>query len=136
MKFHFIDIDQLITYDELREKVRNDFLNDEFESAIFKAFKLLEEKVRFKADLPADKVGDKLMLAAFKPEGGILRHPDAQTGGEIEGFNYLMRGAMMWFKNPPSHRTVIYDKAEQAAHVLAFANLLLDMVDQCQKVEP
>ncbi|MEW6388689.1 MAG: TIGR02391 family protein [Thermodesulfobacteriota bacterium] len=136
MKFPLINIDQLLTNDELREKVRNEFISDDFESATFKAFKLLEEKVRFKAGLQADKVGEKLMLAAFKPEGGILRHPDAQTGGEIEGFHYLMRGAMMWFKNPPSHRTVIYDKAEQAAHVLAFANLLLDMVDQCQKVEP
>jgi hypothetical protein len=37
----------------------------------------------------------------------------------------------MWFKNPSSHRTVGYDDTEEVAHIIAFANLLLNMVDQC-----
>jgi hypothetical protein len=36
-----------------------------------------------------------------------------------------------WFKNPSSHRSVGYSDAQQAAHILAFANLLLDLADQC-----
>lgn len=131
MKLPSVDMDQLLTRDDLREKVHDDFLAGDYETAIFKAFKLFEEKVRLKAQQPASVVGADLMSKAFRPSGGLLKHPEAQTKGEVEGFHHLMRGAIMWFKNPSSHRTVGYDDLEDAAQVLAFAHLLLDMVEQC-----
>jgi uncharacterized protein (TIGR02391 family) len=67
----------------------------------------------------------------FQPSKPKLKHPDAQTQGEIDSLFFLMRGAFGWFRNPPSHRTVPYVDAHQAAHILAFANLLLDTIDQC-----
>jgi len=131
MRLPSIDIDQLISRDDLRERVHDDFLVSDFETAIFKSFRLLEESVRAKTGLPLEALGADLMSRAFKP-GGALSHPAALTTAEVEGLHYLMRGAIMWFKNPSSHRTVGYEDDVQAAHVLAFANLLLDLVDQCK----
>jgi uncharacterized protein (TIGR02391 family) len=131
MRLSSIDIDQLLTHDLLRGKVHDDYLIGDYETAIFKAFRLLEESVRAKASLPAEAIGADLMTRAFRPNGGILRHPNAQTPGEIEAFHHLMRGAIMWFKNPSSHRTVGYNDPVEAAHVLGFANMLLEMLDQC-----
>lgn len=131
MKLPSIDIDQLISHHALRERVHDDFLVSDFETAIFKAFRLLEESVRAKTGLPSETIGADLMSKAFK-SGGILSHPSAHTIAEAEGLHHLMRGAIMWFKNPSSHRTVGYEDDVQAAHALAFANLLLELVDQCQ----
>ena len=129
INFPSVDIDQVLTREDLQKKVRGDYLNGEYETAIFKAFKLLEETVRSQARLPARALGVHLMTEAFSPKKDILKHPYAQTPGEDQAFHELMRGAIGWFKNPTSHRTVKYN-AEKAAQVLAFANLLLDMVDQ------
>ena len=126
-----IDIDQLLNREDLREKVRDEYLSEDYDIAIFKAFKLLEETVRNKAGQPSDVLGADLMSKAFNTRSGILKHPDAQTNAENDAFQILMRGAIMWFKNPSSHRTVGYDDTEEVAHILAFANLLLNMVDQC-----
>jgi len=131
MRLPSIDIDQLLKRHKLRDKVHDDYVSGDYESAIFKAFKLLEETVRAKAEQPPEMIGAELMSKAFRPSGGILKHPNAKTPAEEEALHLLMRGAIMWFKNPSSHRTVGFNDPEQAAHVLCFANLLLDLVDEC-----
>jgi uncharacterized protein (TIGR02391 family) len=131
MELPSIDIDQLITRDDLRSLVHDDYLAGDYETAIFKAFRHLEELVRSKAQLPPQVIGADLMSRAFNPSQGVLTHPNALTTAEQEGFHLLLRGVIMWFKNPSSHRTVGYADPEEAAQVLALANLLLDLVDQC-----
>jgi uncharacterized protein (TIGR02391 family) len=131
MSLPAIDIEQLLSRDDLRERVRDDFLAGDYETAIFKAFRLLEETVRAKAELPPESIGAELMSKAFKPNTGLLKHPNAKTAAEEDALHLLMRGAIMWFKNPSSHRTVGYHDENQAAHVLGFANFLLDLVDEC-----
>jgi len=132
MQLPSVDVDQLITRDDLRNLVHDDYLVGDYETAIFKAFRHLEELVRFKAQQPSQVIGADLISTAFNPNQGVLAHPNAQTTAEQDGFHLLLRGAIMWFKNPSSHRTVGYADPEEAAQVLAFANLLLDLVDQCQ----
>ncbi len=132
MRLPSVDIDQLLERVDLLGRVRDAYLAQDYETAIWKAFKMLEETVRSKANLSADDFGVDLMSKAFNPSGGLLKHPDAQTPAEEEGFHLLMRGAIQWFKNPPGHRTIRYDDPVLVAQALALANLLLDMVDQCQ----
>lgn len=132
MRLPSINIDEILSRDDLRNKVHDDYVNIDYESGVFKAFKLLEEKVRAKANQPPDVMGAELMSKAFSPKTGILKHPDAKTPGEVEAIHHLMRGGIMLFKNPSSHRTVKYQEAEKVAHVLAFANILLNIVDQCE----
>lgn len=132
MKLPTVDIDQFLTRDDLRSKVRDDFASGDLETAVFKAFRFLEESVRAKASEPPSSLGTSLMSAAFSPTSGKLKHPGAAVQQEQDGLHQLMRGAIAWFKNPSSHRTVVRDDAQEAAQVLAFANLLLDLVDQCK----
>jgi uncharacterized protein (TIGR02391 family) len=126
----WIDIDELLTRDDLKSKVRDDYIEGDYESCVFKAFRLLEESVRVKSGEGANVVGTTLMASAFKA-GGRLSHPEAQVDAEQEGLHALMRGAIGWLKNPTSHRTVAHNDPQKTAHILAFANYLLDMVDEC-----
>jgi uncharacterized protein (TIGR02391 family) len=131
MQLPSIDIDQLLSRDDLRGRVRDDFISGKYEAAVFNAFKCLEESVRAKTGEPASSYGLPLMDTAFSESKGKLRHPGAAVPNEQAGLHQLMRGAIAWFKNPSSHRTVVRDDAQQAAHMLAFANLLLDLLDEC-----
>lgn len=101
---------------------------DHFEGAIFKAFKAVEIAVREAGGLGNDKIGIPLMNTAFGP-GGKLRDPDSE-GGEAEAVRNLFSGAMGAFKNPTSHRFVNERDVEQVMRMLAFASLLLEIVDQ------
>ncbi len=132
MKLSSVDIDQLLLRDDLRSKVRDDFISGDYETAVFKAFRFLQESVRAKAAEPASSLGITLMSAAFSPNNGKLKHPGAAVPQEQDGLHQLMRGAIGWFKNPSSHRTVPREDDQQAAQVLAFANLLLDLLDECK----
>lgn len=131
MRLTLVDIDQLLTHVDLRQRVRDDYLGGDYDTSILKGFELLEETVRAKACLPPEAIGTDLMTRAFRPDGGILRQPTARTGPEIEAFHQLMRGSIMWFKNSNSHRTLSYNDPIEAANVLGIANLLLQMVDKC-----
>jgi uncharacterized protein (TIGR02391 family) len=131
MKLPSIDIDQLLSQDDLRSRVRDDFLSGDYETAVFKAFRFLEESVRAKADKPASSLGVSLMSAAFSSSSGKLKHPGASVPQEQDGLHQMMRCRIGWFKNPVSHRTVPRDDAQQVAHVLAFAKLLQDLLDEC-----
>lgn len=125
-----IDIDAILTNEALRDRVHDDFLLGDYEGCVFKAFRLLEEKVRGKTLQPPTLLGAELMSRAFREGNGLLKHPGALTSAEEQGLHHLMRGAIMLFKNPSSHRTVEYADEFQAAYVLCFANLLLNMTDE------
>jgi uncharacterized protein (TIGR02391 family) len=77
----------------------------------------------------ASSLGVALMTAAFG-NAGKLTHPGAAVASEKDALHHLMRGAIGWFKNPISHRTLIRDDPQHVAHILAFANLLLDLLGQ------
>lgn len=125
----WIDIDELLSHEALKSKVRDDYVEGDFESCVFKAFRLLEETVRNKASQPASMLGTSLMAAAFR-NGGVLKHPDAQVEPETEGIHALMRGAIGWLKNPASHRTVSHCDPQRTAQILAFADYLLTLTDE------
>lgn len=127
-----IDIEKIITSEQLLNKVRSDYSEGEYDSAIFKAFKLVEIAVRNKSELPPSLVGADLMNKAFNSKKTILEHPNAQTQSEIEGLFMLFRGSISWFKNPHSHRDVDNDDSVQTAQILAFADLLLNIISQCK----
>lgn len=125
----WIDINELLTRDDLKSKVRDDYIESDYQSCVLKAFRLLEENVRLKSGEEPNVFGTALMANAFKI-GGLLSHPEAQVDSEQEGLHALMRGAIGWLKNPCSHRTVAHNDPQRTALILAFANYLLEMVDE------
>jgi len=125
-----VDIEQIISRPDLLNLVRDDYMNGEYDKAIRNAFHAVEETVRKKAGQPASAIGRALMTTAFNQNTGILKHPDAQTPAERQAFCDLFGGSIGWFRNPVSHRTVGYSDPQEAAQILAFASLLLDMVEK------
>lgn len=131
IKLPSVDIEKVLSRADLLNRVRGDYIGGDYDSAIFKAFKQVEEAVRAKAKQAPGVVGHNLMAAAFAPNGGVLKSPEAQTPDEERALFFLFAGASGWFRNPTAHRTVGYQDPHEAAQILALANLLLDMLDKC-----
>jgi len=133
MKLPKADVAKLIiSRGDLFLRSYEDYMRGDYETSIFKAYKLLEEKVREKSNLQPSDFGTPLIDKAFMPNVGILRHPGAKTPGEQDGIRYLIRGAYSVFKNPRSHRTVDLEDPNTTIEALVLAKLLLDIVDQCE----
>ncbi len=134
MKLPLFNIKSLYLQPDLFMKVYQHYKDGDFETAIFKTFKLLEEKVRMKANLPPSDNVARLMSDAFRADGGLLKYPYAKTEGEQNGLRNLMSGAIMFFKSPRSHRTVVTEDPNKVMYILAFSSLLLDLLDECKLV--
>jgi uncharacterized protein (TIGR02391 family) len=98
-----------------------------FETAVFEAFKSVEIAVRDAAGLPNELVGTKLMNQAFGL-GGKLRDPKGDPGEE-DGIRSLFSGAVASYKNPASHRNVLWEDGKAVLRALIFASELLGIVD-------
>lgn len=113
------------------EKARRQFLQGDYEEAVFASFRAVEEEVRARAGMTAGDLGVKLMRQAFKSEVGPLTDGEAEVG-EQEAISNLFAGAIGTFKNPSSHRTVDYDDPTLAAEAVLLADLLLRLVSRIQ----
>lgn len=110
-------------------KARRQFLQGDYEEAVFASFRAVEERVREQAKMTASDLGVKLMRQAFRSDGGPLADRAAEAG-EQEAASSLFAGAIGTFKNPSSHRTVNYDDPSLAAEAVLLADLLLRLLDR------
>lgn len=101
---------------------------EEFDTAVFRAFKGIEVRVRELTSLPADLVGSALMRKAFDVDNGLLSDPDAPRA-EREALSHLFTGAIGCYKNPHSHRDVELTFGE-AFEMLLVASHLLQILDR------
>ena len=101
-------------------KAKRQFLQGDYEEAVFAAFRAVEERVRSRAATTAGDLGVKSMRQAFKP-GGPLADAQAEAG-EQDALSSLFAGAIGVFKNPSSHRTVTYDDPAVAAEAVLLAD--------------
>jgi len=113
----------------LFDNVYNLFIRGDYDTAVFRAYKEVEVRVREKAGLPADLVGVNLMRRAFNQEDGPLSDMEALPA-ERQATSDLFAGSIGLFKNPSSHRRVKLDDASEAAEIILFANYLLRLVDR------
>jgi uncharacterized protein (TIGR02391 family) len=120
---------------DLVAKISDNYVLGDFEDVVFKAFKFLEERVRAKAELPASVIGTELIDKALNEKTGKLKSQLCINEAERHGLHMIFRGAVAFFKNPSSHRTVLYEDPNKLMHILGFANFLLDIVDKCQLVK-
>lgn len=115
----------------LFDNVYNLFIRGDYDTAVFRAYKEVEVRVREKAGLPDNLLGRDLMRTAFHPETGPLADKDALSA-ERQATSDLFAGSIGLFKNPSSHRRVNYDDAAEAAEMILFANHLLRIVGRCK----
>lgn len=114
---------------DITNKVFSLFLSGDYETAIFKAYKLVEVAVRDACGPDfALYYGVDLMRKAFNPTTGPLTI-QSEPVAEKESLMHLFSGAIGRFKNPSSHRHVAINNPQETIELLQFASHLLRIVD-------
>ena len=109
-------------------RVWSSFIRGDYDTAVFQAFKEVEVAVRAAGGFAATDIGTELMGKAFNFKSGPLTDktlPEAERRSMLQ----LFAGAVGLFKNPSSHRHVVLDNPMEAAEMIAFASLLMRIVD-------
>lgn len=111
------DLDDLLKREDLRDKVKNDFLSGDYETSISKAFTYLEESIIYSGQKPNGK-------------REINYIPDDKTNEELRAVKFKLKGAMNWFREPGANGYSPLGRAEAAAHILAYVDLQLTMMEK------
>jgi uncharacterized protein (TIGR02391 family) len=109
--------------DALVQYVKPLFLRGDYDTAVFRAFKEVETRVRKKSGLTSE-YGRSLMLKAFGETGPLMMgHKDDRSAARE-----LFAGAISFCKNPSSHHEVQFEDPREVADLISFANQLLRIV--------
>jgi uncharacterized protein (TIGR02391 family) len=110
------------------ERVWAALARGEYDTAVFSAFKAVEEAVREAGRYSSTDIGTELMRRAFAAESGPLaKQTDPKP--EREALAHLFAGAIGSYKNPHSHRTVTITDASEAQEMVMLASHLLRIVE-------
>jgi len=121
----------------LRKDVLPLYLRSDFDTAVFRAFKEVEVRVREVSGLGPDDIGKDLARKAFRADPPLGRLTDsAQLPAERQALSDLFAGALGLFKNPSSHRDVPWNEARDCAEAISLADLLLRIVERRRRGMP
>ena len=104
------------------------FIRGNYDTAVFEAFKAVEESVRDAGGFSARAIGTDLMRKAFHPDTGPLTDLTLVLA-ERQALSALFSGAIGSYKNPVSHRTVALEDATETGEILILASHLLRIVE-------
>jgi uncharacterized protein (TIGR02391 family) len=116
----------------IADRVWPNFIRGEYETAVFQAFKEVEDAVRTAGGFQSTDIGTDLIRKAFDSNTGPLTDaglPEAERKAMLA----LFTGAVGLFKNPasPQHRTL--KNPHEAAEMISFASLLMRTLDSRKK---
>ena len=109
----------------LMRTVKPLFLRGDYDTAVFRAFKEVEVRVRKKGNLGKEFYGRGLMQKAFGPGG-----PLEGDKGEKDATRELFAGAISFCKNPSSHQEVQFENPREVVNMIGFADLLLKVIER------
>lgn len=125
-------VPSLLFHPLITKKAFGALRREEYDTAVFRAFKAVEVRVREVSRLPDDLVGTALMRKAFDVDSGTLTDLSAPRA-EREARSHLFTGAIGCYKNPHSHRDVDLTFNE-AFEMLLVASHLLQVLDRMKRV--
>jgi uncharacterized protein (TIGR02391 family) len=105
----------------------NAFAAGDYDTAVFEAFKAVENAVRKKGDYPSAEFGVELMRKAFDPTNGPLRDPSAKQSRRVARQNLFM-GAMGELRNPKAHGDPTITDPREAIEEMMSASVLLRII--------
>jgi uncharacterized protein (TIGR02391 family) len=117
-----------LLHPSIADRVWISLARGELDTAVFVAFRTIEEAVRAAGGFDDTDIGVELMRKAFNSDNGALTdtsHPKA----EREALAHLFAGAIGSYKNPHSHRTVTINDHNEAQEMVMLASHLLRIVD-------
>ena len=107
----------------LMRAVKPLFLRGDYDTAVFRAFKEVEVRVRKKSGLKTE-YGRELMNKAFGETGPLMKEDkDGRRSARA-----LFAGAIGFCKNPSSHHEIQFDNPREVVDMICFANQLLRIV--------
>lgn len=118
-----------LLHPKIIERCETLFETGKYENAIFDAMKVIEEEVRNKIGANPDDVGITLISKAMSPNNPRIIL--SEVSAEQEASHSLYRGAIGFYKNPSSHRFTDIDDPLRTFEILAFASLLMRMLNEC-----
>lgn len=109
-------------------RCRGLFEAGEYENAVFTAMKCVEDRIRTRINGDPTDTGVKLVAKAMGSQSPPLVF--SEVDAEQQGAASLYRGALAYLKNPSSHRFLGTNDPDRTLEALAFASLLLRMLDE------
>ena len=117
----------------IAQKVWSIFLQGDYDTAVFQAFKQVEIAVRKAGDYEVNDRGTDLMRKAFNVNEGNLTD-QSRLPAVKQAMSDLFAGTIGLYKNPSSHHDVEF-APEEAAEIIIIASHLLRIVDYCKQRE-
>ena len=131
-------VDQTWLFDELKlhpriaEVSRSLFVTGHYSSAIFEAFKAVNNFVKEKSGRQ-DLDGQRLMAEVFSESDPVIKLNRLKTTSERDeqaGFKFIFMGSMSGIRNPKAHDHVELKDPLRALKYLALASLLLERAEE------
>jgi hypothetical protein len=123
-----IEIDKYVTRKDLKEICLDDFINGNYEAAVLKAFRLVEDKLKQKTVKPSKLIKQEDTSVLFISADGKLLEDQKDNEIDQDMLHRMMLGAMKYFNNSSS--AISHYNPHSAAQVLLFINLQLNIIDK------
>lgn len=117
-----------LLHPSIADRVWISLARGELDTAVFVAFRTVEEAVRTAGGFGDTDIGVVLMRNAFHADNGPLTDI-GQPKPEREALAHLFAGAIGSYKNPHSHRTVTITDHTEAQEMVMLASHLLRIVN-------
>lgn len=114
--------------EEIISRCSKHFNQGEYQTAIYKAFLVLEERIREEGGFPPELVSTELATRAFHYDDGPLSF--GETDAEQEGIMNLYRSGFQSFRNPSNHRFLEDLDVQRTYQILTLVNLLLTLIEE------
>ena len=115
----------------IAQKVWSIFLQGDYDTAVFQAFKQVEVAVREAGGYEENDRGTDLMRKAFHVNNGNLTDK-SRLPAVKQAMSDFLAGAIGLYKNPSRHHEVEF-APEEAAEIIIIASHLLGIVDFCEE---